>query len=91
MLILHAASFIKCCVQAAKLGAKRKEESSHSWFGGWFGGGKKETAQTTSESAVDMRKFAALHALKCSRVYHVIFLEFAAVSVCFKKKVLIPF
>ena len=73
MLILNAAPFIKCCVQAAKLGAKRKEESSHSWFGGWFGGGKKETAQVTSDSAVDMRKFVALHALNCSRVYLVIF------------------
>ena len=86
MLILNAALCIKCCVQAAKLGAKRKEESGHSWFGGWFGGGKKETAQATSESAVDMRKFVALDALNCSCVYLVIFYFFSLLKCLFDLK-----
>ena len=48
-----------CVHQAAKLGAKRKEEASQGWFGGWFGGGgkKKEEKKNQGSDAEDMRKF----------------------------------
>ncbi|XP_067654011.1 intermembrane lipid transfer protein VPS13A-like isoform X3 [Haliotis asinina] len=32
-------------VEAAKLGAKRKEEQGTGWFGGWFGGKKKKATE----------------------------------------------
>ncbi|ESO95114.1 hypothetical protein LOTGIDRAFT_160876 [Lottia gigantea] len=38
-------------VEAAKLGAKRKEEKGGGWFGGWFGGGKKGKSEV--ETAAD--------------------------------------
>ncbi|KAK6178554.1 hypothetical protein SNE40_013319 [Patella caerulea] len=33
-------------VEASKLGAKRKEEKSSGWLGGWFGGGKKDKSNS---------------------------------------------
>nr|KAG5695912.1 hypothetical protein BaRGS_017350 [Batillaria attramentaria] len=50
-------------VEAAKLGAKRKESSSSGWFGGWFGGGSKKKEESKKGGATEeiQEKFYELY------------------------------
>ncbi|KAK7482167.1 hypothetical protein BaRGS_00026632, partial [Batillaria attramentaria] len=50
-------------VEAAKLGAKRKESLSSGWFGGWFGGGSKKEEESRKSLATEeiQEKFYELY------------------------------